>query len=374
MSGAIEVRSADAGRDLARFIDFPYRLYRGEDRWVPPLRFDVKNRLDRRKNPFFDHSEAAYFLAWRDGRPVGRIAAIDNRRHREFHGDRTGFFGWFDCEDDPAVAVALLDRARAWLRERGLDRVRGPASFSLNDECGLLVEGFDEPCTILTPWNPPSSEALVLAAGLEKVMDLVSFLLPVMSFDHERVGRIADLVVRREGVELRRFRPERFAEEVAAVMDIYNDAWEDNWGFVPMTARELDHMAKELKPILEPALACFAEKEGKPVGFSLVLPDVNLVLKKMKGRLFPFGIFHLLFGLKRVAGIRLIAMGVSREFHKRGLDALLYLDSFRAARDLGKEWSELGWVLETNQVMINTIERVGGRRNRVHRLYEGPVD
>jgi GNAT superfamily N-acetyltransferase len=374
MVAPIEVRPVHSGRDLSRFIQLPFDLFRDEARWVPPLRLDVKSRLNRKKNPFFEHSEAEYFIAWREGRPVGRIAAIDNHRHRQFHHDRVGFFGWFDCIDDVEVARALLETARRWLSARGLDTIRGPASFSLNDECGLLVEGFDEHCTILTPWNPPYYEALVEAAGLTKVMDLYSFRLDVMSFDNERIGRIAKLVKRRENVALRRFNVKDFEGEVKRVMAIYNDAWEDNWGFVPMTPRELEHMAKELKPVLEPSLVCFAEHEGEAVGFSLVLPDINPLLKKLRGRLFPFGIFRLLRGIRHVPGVRLVAMGMNRSHHKKGLDALLYLDNFEASRDLGKEWSELGWVLESNQVMINTIERIGGHRARTHRLYEGGTE
>lgn len=369
----IEIRPVESRADLRRFIQLPFDLHRDEPRWVPPIRLDVRNRLNRKKNPFFEHSEAVYFLALRDGHPVGRIAAIDNARHREMHRDGVGFFGWFECEPREETAIALIDRARDWLRARGLEHIRGPASFSLNDESGLLVEGFDEHCTILTPWNPPGYADLVEAAGLAKVMDLYSFHLDVLSFDHERIGRIAKLVRRREKVELRRFDKKRFQDEVDTVMAIYNDAWEDNWGFVPMTPRELEHMAAELKPVLEPSLVCFARHEGRDVGFSLVLPDINPLLKKIRGRLFPFGIVRLLRGIRHVQGIRLVAMGMSRSHHKKGLDALLYLDNFEASRDLGKVWSELGWVLETNQVMINTIERIGGRRARTHRLYEASL-
>jgi len=360
-------------RDLETFIRLPYRLLQDEPCWPPPLLFDVRNRLDRSKNPFFEHGEAEYFVARRGREVVGRIAAIRNHLHEEVHGEKLGFFGWFDLIDDEDVARALLDTARDWVAERGLEAIRGPVSFSLNDECGCLVDGFEHPATIMTPWNPPWYGTRIEAAGFRKSKDLYSFALPVMDFGAERIGRIVKRIKKREGARLREFDPKHFDQEVARIESIYNEAWTDNWGFVPMTPAEFRHMAKELKPVLVPELAHFVEIEGRPVGFSLVLPDVNVILKKLKGRLFPLGILRLLFGLKRVERIRLIAMGVVRNLHMKGLDSVLYLAAFEGARKLGKTFSELGWVLEDNAVMINTIERIGGRRYRTHRLYDAPA-
>ncbi len=337
---------------------------------MPPLRFDVKRRLDRRKNPFFAHSDAAYFLVLRDGTALGRIAAIDYRRHNEIHGDQVGFFGWFDCVDDQAVADLLLDGAARWLGERGKDAIRGPVSFSLNDEAGVLVEGFDVMPRVLTPWNPPYYEDLLVGWGLEKAMDLVSFNLPVNSFEHERIGRIVERIMKRGKLVLRPFDMKNFKREVEHFKRLYNDAWHDNWGFVGLTDAEIDHMAKDLKPVVEPSLANFIEVDGEPVGFALVLPDLNHILKDLNGRLLPFGLFKLLFGLGKIPNIRLLAMGVRRDLHKSGIDSVLYYASYEAARKLGKVDSELGWVLETNSVMISTIEKVGGKRYRTHRILE----
>ena len=367
------VRAVASKRDLRHFIDLPYRLHAAEKHFVPPLRLDVKGRLDQKKNPFFQHARARYFIALEGSRCVGRIAAIANQRHNTIHQDKVGFFGWFDCEKDQELAKLLLDTAQNWLEEAGFDRMRGPASFSMNDEVGLLVDGFDWRQTVLTAWNPPWYADLVEEAGFAKVMDLHSFSLPVMEFGAERMERIINRIKKRESLTVRPFDMKDFPAEVKRFKEIYEDAWMNNWGHVGLSEAEIDHMAKELKPIVEPQLANFVEIDGKPAGFSLVLPDVNFILKKLNGRLFPTGIFHLLFGLKHVPDIRLLAMGVRRDMQKRGLDSVLYYESFRAARDLGKKWSELGWVLETNTVMINTIEKLGGRRHKTHRLYEKAI-
>ncbi len=369
-----DVKAVADKKDLRQFIDLPYRIHSGQEHFVPPLLIDVKGRLDQRKNPFFQHADAAYFVALDDkGRCAGRIAAIENRRHNEIHQDKVGFFGWFESENDPEIARLLLDQAASWLAERGLDQMRGPASFSMNDEVGLLVDGFDWRQTVLTAWNPPWYEDLLTSYGMEKVMDLHSFSLPVMEFGAERIGRIVERIKKREKLSIRPFVMKDFAAEVKRFKEIYEDAWMDNWGHVGLSDAEIDHMAKELKPLVEPKLANFVEVDGKPVGFSLVLPDVNFIIKNLKGRLFPTGLFRLLFGLKKIPDIRLLAMGIRRDMQRRGLDSVLYYESFRAARDLGKKWSELGWVLETNTVMINTIEKLGGNRHKTHRLYQKAI-
>ncbi len=367
------VKAVADKKDLRQFIQLPYRLHSGEENYAPPLLMDVKGRLNKKKNPFFHHGEAAYFIALEGNRCVGRIAAIQNRRHNEIYQDKLGFFGWFESENDPTIAQLLMAEVENWLRERGLDEVRGPVSFSMNDEVGLLVDGFDWRQTVLTAWNPPWYESLVAACGLEKVMDLYSFSLPVMEFGAERMERIIERIKRRENLSVRTFDMKQFPAEVRRFKEIYDDAWMENWGHVGLSEAEIDHMAKEMKPIVEAKLANFVEIDGKPVGFSLVLPDINYIIKDLKGKLFPFGLVKLMLGLKKIPDIRLIAMGIKRDMQKRGLDSVLYYESFRAARDLGKTWSELGWVLETNAVMINTIEKLGGHRHKTHRLYQKPV-
>lgn len=366
----IEVRDR---RDLKAFIRLPWAIYEGVGPWVPPLLADVKARLDRRKNPFFDHGEAVYFLAMKDGKPVGRIAAITNTLHNSTHDDRVGFFGWFECIDNHEVAAALLDAAEEWLNARSCSAMRGPMSFSINDECGLLVDGFDRPPMILMPYNLPYYEDLLTQNGLKQVMDLYAWRLRVKDFGAERMQRIVKRVIARENLVVRNFEMSDLKGEIERLKLLYNDAWQKNWGFVPMTNREIEHMAKDLKPILEPRLGCFVEVEGKPVGFSLVLPDLHEITIHINGRLFPLGFLRILRGIKRVRNIRLLAMGISLDYQKRGLDAVLYYSSFEAALELGKEVSELGWTLETNTLMNNAIERMGGRIDKTYRLLERPI-
>ena len=370
---SVSVRRAITARDIAKFHRFPWSIYRDDPLWVPPLLHDVKRRLDPRVNPFFDHAVAELYIAERDGRPVGRIAAILDRRHQEHHKDHTGFFGWFECENDAGTALLLFATVAERLKAMGCDRMRGPVQSSLNEECGLQVLGFDRSPVLMMPHNPPWYADLFAAAGLEKAMDLLSFDLPVKDFAAERISRVVDMVKRREKVTVRNFNMKEFPAELERLKAVYNDAWVANWGFVPLTDAELEHMAGDLKPIIRPELAAFVECNGRPVGFSLVLPNLNDIIKTLNGRLFPFGFLKILFGVKKIRGVRLVAMGVHRDWQHRGLDAALYLDNFQACRRLGIDWSDVGWVLETNTVMINTIKKIGGVHYKTHRIFEKPV-
>ncbi|MEK6609411.1 MAG: N-acetyltransferase, partial [Gemmatimonadota bacterium] len=266
--------------DLDRFIDFPYRLHRGDPTWVAPLRRDVKTLLSRSKNPFFQHAEADYFLAERDGAVAGRIAAIRNDAHGAVHEEekQVGFFGFFESANDQAVADALFAAAGDWLRRRGLSVMRGPASFSTNDECGLLVQGFDTPPTILMPHNPPYYPELVERAGFTKAMDLLAY---QGSGDAPpaRLVEGARKLAQRYRITLRPIDMRKYWEEVALVKKLYNSAWEKNWGFIPFTDAEIDHLAKQLKPVVVPDLVVFAEMKGELIGFAITLPDFNQALK-----------------------------------------------------------------------------------------------
>ncbi len=371
--GALEVLEVRSRDDREAFIRLPWALYRGDPRWVPPLLRDMRTLLDPRKHPFHRHSEAALFLALRDGVPVGRIAAIDNRRHREFHHEPVGFFGFFEAERDPGLAGALLERAAAWLRERGLQAVRGPTSFSTNETAGLLVEGFDGPPALMMPYNPPWYEPLLEGAGFRPVKDLLAYLL-TDDRPPDYLVRGAEIVRKRTGARVRPLRMERFHEELETVRRIYNAAWERNWGFVPMTDEELAHMAAELKPIVDPNLCLFAElPSGETIGFALALPDFNRVLRRLNGRLFPLGWLKALWLSRRLDSMRVLTLGVTPEHRRRGLDALLIRELIRhgSARGIGR--AELSWVLEDNQAMRGALERLGGRVYRRYRLYEAPL-
>jgi hypothetical protein len=255
----VRVRPARDGKDLKRFIDLPYRLHARDPNWVPPLRRDVATLLDRSKNPFFDHADAQYYLAERDGVVVGRIAAIHNRLHNETHDDRVGFFGFFESTDDQGVAEALLDAAGGWLQQRGLDTIRGPASFSVNDECGLLVKGFEFPPTVMMPHNPPSYVALLEQAGFVKAKDLICFQGSDPETARARLSRATELIRQRYGITVRGLNMGDFENEIGRIKQLYNKGWEKNWGFVPMTEREIDHLAEQFKPVVVPVLVAVAE-------------------------------------------------------------------------------------------------------------------
>jgi len=367
----MKVRLVKGAKDLSAFIELPYRLHRANPDWVPPLRFDVRARLNRKKNPFFEHGEADYFLAERGGEVVGRIAAISNRLHNETHGDATAFFGFFECVNDRLVSRALFDVASRWARDRGFEVLRGPASFSTNDECGLLVEGFEGPPTMMMAHNPPYYVDLVESARFVKAKDLWAYssnLGPVP----ERLVRAAEVICRRTGVTVRQADPKRFQAEIANLKQGYNDYWESNWGFVPMTAAELNHMARQLKPLFDPGMVLFAEKEGRVVAVLLSLPDVNELLRSNRsGRLFP-AIFRVLWGLrrKRITRMRLLMLGVLPGYRGKGVDAVLTSRLWSNVRARGIEWSEAGWILEDNPAMSNATERLGFSRYKTYRIYD----
>jgi len=371
----LRVRAARGRRDLKRFIDLPYRLHARDPLWVPPLRRDVKMLLSRSKNPFFDHAEAEYFVAERDGEVVGRIAAISNRLHNETHGDRVGFFGFFECADDRAVANALFDAAGDWCRAQGHDVMRGPTSFSINDECGLLVDGFDTPPALMMPHNPRYYMPLLQGAGFAKAKDLWVYqggdetrYIPVP----ERLARGTELIRQRQGITLRSLNMKDFQGEVERIKELYNSAWEKNWGFVPMTEEEIDHLAEQFKPVVIPDFVPMAEKDGKLIGFGIALPDLNVVFRRHRsGRLFPM-ILDLLWSLKmkRIRRARILLLGVHPDYHGKGVDAMLYHWIWTRAEKLKIYWGEAGWILEDNPAMNAGLEKMTFRVYKTYRLYD----
>ena len=369
MSGTVEVRPDRTKADLHRFIAFPYRLHRDDPLWVPPLRRDIHTLLSRGKNPFFQRGEAAYFLAERGGGVVGRIAAIHNLVHNEFHEDKVGFFGFFESIDDQDVADALFAAAAGWLRGRGLDTMRGPASFSTNDECGLLVDGFDTPPTILNPHNPRYYMALVERAGFAKAKDLFQYQAPGDELP-ERLHRAAEKVQQRLQIKLRPINMKRFKAEVDLIKPLYNGAWEKNWGFVPMSDAEIDHLAAQLKPVVVPDLIVFAEREGKPIGFAAAIPDFNFALKaNPSGRLFP-GIIRVLWRSRTIRRIRILLLGVTKEYRGTGAAELMYHWIWTKATGLGYNWGEAGWILEDNLPMKKGLEFMGFTPYKTLRMYD----
>jgi GNAT superfamily N-acetyltransferase len=372
----VEVRPVASKRELKAFMRLPWRLYRNEPHWIPPLLMDLRKRLDRQRNPFFEHAEAEYFLAWRDGRPVGRITAQVDRNFNEFQGNDWGLFGFFECEDDPEAAGALLDAAAAWLRERGRDRMVGPMDFTTNDECGLLVEGHDRMPIILTPWQHPYYQGLLEGAGLTKAMDAFMWELYVDKRErvHPAIWEMAEKVKSEHGITVRPMRKRDLQAEVGRFLEVYNAAWERNWGFVPLSEEEVRHYAKDLKPVLDENWAMIAEaRDGTVVGAALTLPDFNQVLAHLNGRLLPFGWAKALYWRRKVDRVRVFALGVKREYQHTGVAARMYELHFDSAERTPQKGGETGWILESNTAMNRAMEGMGGKISRRYRFYEKPL-
>jgi GNAT superfamily N-acetyltransferase len=338
----------------------------------------VSALLSRSRNPFFEHAEAEYFLAQRDGEVVGRIAGIANRLHNETHDDRVGFFGFFECVDDPEVARALFDSAAVWLKERGFDTMRGPASFSVNDECGLLVDGFETPPTLMMPHNPRYYVRLVEQSRFVKAKDLLVY--QGGAPDHyvpvpERLARGTELIRQRQGITLRPLDMKHFDADVERIKQLYNLAWEKNWGFVPMTDHEIDHLAEQFKPVVIPELVPMAEKDGKVIGFGISLPDLNVVFRTNRsGRMFPV-VLKLLWALKtrKIRRARILLLGVLPEYRGKGVDAMLYHWIWTKSGERGIYWGEAGWILEDNPAMNAGLEKMTFRVYKTYRLYDRPT-
>ncbi|MDX6675286.1 MAG: hypothetical protein QOH11_2704 [Solirubrobacteraceae bacterium] len=372
----VEVRPVASKRELKAFMRLPWRLYRNEPQWVPPLLMELRKRLDCERNPFFEHAEAEYFLAWRDGRPVGRITAHVDRNLNEFQGNDWGLFGFFECEDDPEAASALLDAAAGWLRQRGRDRMVGPMDFTTNDECGLLVEGHDRPPIIFTPWQHPYYQGLLEGAGLTKAMDTFMWELYVDKRErvHPAIWDMAAKVQSEHGITVRPMRKRDLEAEVGRFLEVYNAAWERNWGFVPLSEKEVRHYAKDLKPVLDENWAMIAEgRDGTVVGAALTLPDYNQVLAHLNGRLLPFGWAKALYWRRKIDRVRVFALGVKREYQHTGVAARMYELHFDSAERTPQKGGETGWILETNTAMNRAMEGMGGKISRRYRFYERPL-
>lgn len=367
----MRVAPVTGGRDLERFIDFPYRHYRGDPYWVPQLRMDVRTLLSTTKNPFWHHARAQYFLAERDGAIVGRIGAIKNDAHNAAHNDRVGFYGFFESVDDQAVADALFRAAADWVKAQGCNVLRGPMSPSINDESGLLVDGFDSPPTLMMPHNSRYYVALTERAGFKKVKDLIAY---ESTHDNlpERLIRGAKLVAERKGITLRGLDMKRFKEEVDTIKRLYNEAWEENWGAVAMTDEEIDHLAKQLKPVVVPELIVFAEMKGEIIGFAVALPDLNVALKhNPSGRI--WGLPKILWHARKISRLRILLLGALKQYRGTGVDALMYGWIWQQGNAKGFHWGEGGWILEDNVPMINGLLRLGFRPYKTYRVYDRPV-
>jgi GNAT superfamily N-acetyltransferase len=358
-------------QDLNAFITLPYRLYKDDPVWIPPLRDEQRGQFDPRRNPLLDHCRWQLFLLEQDGRFVGRIAAFIDNLAMEFWKERIGLFGYFECPPDPQAARMLLDAARSWLVSMDCVSMRGPWSF-VSQEWGLVVEGFEPAPVVMAPYNPPYYEGLLSGYGLEKVKDLLCWYISVAEGYRvpERIISLTDAVQKRYGVRIRQLDMKHYDEEVRIVIELANTTIIDNWGYSPVTEAEVRAMARDMKPVIQPEGVLFAEDAaGKPIGFAITLPDVNTLLRGLNGRLFPFGFIKLLTGIKRLRRYRMFALGVVPEYQGRAVDSLLYRAMNERLYSPGT-WMEINYVLEDNWPMVNAIKKLGAIPLRRYRVYE----
>jgi GNAT superfamily N-acetyltransferase len=357
--------------DRDAFIKLPWRIYREGDPWIAPLVFERRRYLDERRNPFFHHAEAELFLAFRDGRPVGRISAQVDRAFNDFHGERWGWFGFFECFEDSEAAGALLEAAEDWLSARGQERMVGPASFTMNDEAGILIEGYDRRPILQTPWHHPYYRTLLEGAGLDKAMDL--FMWEQWFEDLEVLPVIYELAEKLEpehGITLRKMRKKDLEAEIRRFVEVYNAAWSTNWGFVPISEDELVHAAKENKPLLDEDWLWVAEKGEETVAAALTFPDFNQVLAHLDGRLLPFGWARALWHRRKIDRVRVGFLGVKPEYQHTGVAAGLYVAHFNEAARKPQSGGEMGWILESNVAMNRGMEAMGAKVVKRYRMYE----
>ena len=370
----MQIIQVSTKQELNQFIRFPWNVYRENPNWVPPLISEMKFVLGN-KNPFFHHAEAAYFLARKNDGVVGRIAAIIDRNHINIHNEQAGFFGFFECLPQPQVAADLLSAAEKWLKQRGIQIMRGPMNPSANDECGFLLDGFGSPPMIMMPYTPVHYPDYVERAGMVKARDLYAYISVIREVPAgDRLQKMESVVKRRlPGLVVRPANMKHFHRELEAIKDIYNSAWSHNWGFVPMTDEEIESMAKRLKPLIVPELLIIAEVDGDPAAFFMAVPDYNQVLSRINGRLGLLEMVKFLWYSRKISDIRVLTMGVKEKYRKKGIEGLLYLESFRAALNRGYERAEMSWVLEDNELMKKGCELMGGKLYKKYRIYEKAI-
>lgn len=370
----LRVEQVDGRRGTAAFIDAAWRVQAGRGTlWVPPLRAMVADGLDKRKNPFYREADRALFIARRGREVVGRVAAVENRWHNRHHRDRVGFFGFFECLDDREAARALLAEAEQWLDSRGFDTVRGPMSPSMNHECGLLVDGFDTPPVLMTPWNPPYYGGLIEASGYAKVQDMLGYWIPAGDklAVPERVRRLAERALRNTRVTFRTLDVGTLRQEARKVLELYNEAWAGNWGFVPPSWDEFWHTARDLKSVLAAEFSFVAEVDGEIVGFMLIARDINKLLRDMpSGRLWPTTIWKLLFGAPKVLSGRVVLLGLKTESRNRGLFPLFAYEAARRALEIRAQGAEASWILDDNAALVGPLEAMGLAAYKRWRVYQ----
>ncbi len=368
-----QIKLVASKKDLAAFIDFPHDLFKGDVNYVPELHIAQRDLLSPGKHPFHEHSELQLFLVYEDGEIKGRIAAILNNNHNQFKNKQDGFFGFFDVINNQEIAGMLLNEAALWLKGKGANTMIGPVNPSTNEPCGLLVEGFDQPPVAMMTYNNPYYANLLETAGFTKQTDLLAYHLNTSTVD-KRSLQLKEALLKRlknNDISIRNINMKDFKNEVERILTVYNEAWAENTGFVPMTDKEFKYLAKDLKMILDKDFCQLAEHQGKVIGFSLAIPDINQVLIKIKrGRLFPTGIFKLLLGLKKINYVRVLALGVTPAYRKAGIEACFYSEIIEQAAAKKMTGGEASWILENNELMNNGLKKLNAVVYKRYRIFE----
>jgi hypothetical protein len=370
----VDVRAVSSRRDLKEFIELPFRLHATSEHWVPPVRLERRLFHSRRMNAYFKHAKAQEFLARRGKLVVGRISAQWDKGYDDEHGPGTGMFGFLELEDDAEVAQALLHAAREWLTAQGRSHMIGPMDYTMNDECGVLIEGFDRDPMIKQPWHPPYYQQRMEEAGLEKAIDLLMWELDIS--DREKIlpviFELAEAAKTKHGIEIRHLRRRDLSKNIKGIFgEVYNTAWKRNWGFVPFSDEDLKHYAEELQLVYDRNWFMAAQKDGETIGIAITVPDVNQLLKEMDGKVFPFGWYTFLFRRKKhIDRVRVGFLGIKPEYQHTGAAAAFYVEHFDMATQTPQKWGEMGWILETNRAMNRGMEAMGGRVAKRFRVYE----
>jgi hypothetical protein len=369
----ITVEKINSSKKIKEFIDFPHDLYKDDNNYVPELFVAQRDLLDPKKHPFFEHSKLDLFLAYKNNKVVGRIAAIRNNNHIKFTGKQEGFFGFFESISDYGVAKQLFDTAVEWVRKEGLTTILGPTNFSTNETCGWLISGFELPPVVMMTYNKEYYLKFAEQYGFVKKMDMFGYNIASENVS-EKALRVSDAFENRlktKGITIRTIAMKNFDEEAQKAIAVYNAAWDKNWGFIPMTNNEFLHLAKDMKTIMDPNLCFVAERDGKMVGFSLAVPDINQILKDVKkGRLLPFGVFKLVFNRSKIKKARVVVLGVVEGYRKLGIEACFYSRTIVACRKRGMTSAEAGWILENNEMMNQGLININADPYKTYRIYE----
>lgn len=372
-AGSVVIREVKTKKEFKTFLHIPWEIYKGNIYWVPPLLKECAFVFSPR-NPFLHHAQIVPYIAIKNNSPVGRVAAIIDQNYIDFRREKTGFFGFFESVNDPDVSRALIEQVKSFLRTQGLKTMMGPVNPSTNDECGLLIDAFDASPYLMMPYNPPYYQPLLEGCGLQKAKDLYANFMVDDEGIPQRVLRIIDRVMKRiPGLTIRPINLRKINEEVVRVKEVYNAAWEDNWGFVPMTDEEMNLMVKKMKPLVVPDLALFAEIGDETVGFSLALPNYNVALKRLNGRMGPFGLMKFFHYSRKINSIRVLLLGVKTEYRKRGIETLLYMELFRRGQSKGYHSGEFSWILEDNYLIQKGLEALGAKRYKTYRIFQSPL-